>query len=401
MTRHSEQIRLKYTRDYYLNVCGGDEGPAFDADCRLPLRMAQLFSMARLKAHDQVLDLGCGRGELVCEAAKLGCEATGIDYSAAAIELARQKAAGTAWEMRCKFHHASITQNFPGKGQFDVILALDVFEHIQREELRHLLTIVKSRLKRGGRFVFHTSPNRHYYSIAYRAVWALSRLLGKTDLPQNSRCSYESEMHIGELTRRELELLLREADLDSDISLFGLERILHAIQQSGLGPAVRRRLAQWACHPRLRACTNSDIVGLASHDLHELDELFTIKPRQQISLDHPLFFHEGWYVPVGGENPHRWASPSFSVKAIAAEEMKVRFRFTRWPDRKISLAASSRDTVADTHVVENDCNFEFCLRWHITDRPVIVHFRATPSIMIENDPRLFGACLERIICEGS
>jgi 2-polyprenyl-3-methyl-5-hydroxy-6-metoxy-1,4-benzoquinol methylase len=401
MTRHSEQIRLKYTKDYYLNVCGGDEVPAFDANCRLPLRMAQLFGMARLKAHDQVLDLGCGRGELVCEAAELGCEATGVDYSAAAIELARQKAAGTAWEKRCKFHQASITQNFPGEGQFDVIFALDVFEHIHRDELRHLLTIVKSRLKRGGRFVFHTSPNRYYYSTAYRFVWALSHLLGKTDLPQNSRCSYESEMHIGELTRRELELLLRKAGLDSDISLFGLERILHTIHQSGLGSEVRRCLAHWACHPRLRACTNSDIIGLASHDLHELNELFTIKPRQEISLDHPFFFHEGWYVPVGGENPHRWASPCFSVKAIAAEKMNVRLRFTRWPDRKTSLAAYLQNSQADTYVVENDSKCEFCIRWPKTDRPVIVHFRATPGMMIENDPRLFGACLERIICESN
>ncbi len=280
MASHSEEIRVKYTKDYYLNVCGGDELPAFDSKCRLPLRMAQLFGMAHVKACDQVLDLGCGRGELVCEAAALGCEATGVDYSAAAIELARKKVAGTPWEKRCQFHHASISQNIFGEGQFDVIFALDVFEHIHRDELRQLLSIVKRRLKRGGRFVFHTSPNRYYYSTAYRCVWALARLLGKTNLRQNSRCSYENEMHIGERTRRELELLFREADLECDISLFGLERILHTIQQSGLGPTVRHRLAHWACHPRLRNCTNSDIIGLASHDLCELNELFTIKPRQ-------------------------------------------------------------------------------------------------------------------------
>lgn len=399
MARQSEQIKLKYTKDYYLNACGGDEVPAFDADCELPLRMAQMFNMARLKAHDRVLDLGCGRGELVCEAAKLGCEAAGVDYSAAAIELAQQKAAGTAWEKRCKFHQASITQDFPGEGQFDVIFALDVFEHMHREELRQLLNIVKRRLKRGGRFIFHTSPNRHYYAVAYRIVWALSRLYGKTDLPQNSRCSYENEMHIGELTPRNLALLLREADLDFDISLFGLERILHTIHQSGLRPEFRQRLAHWACHPRLRACTNSDIVGLASHDLHEVKNLFTIELRQSIPLDHPFFFHEGWYVPVGGENPHRWASPCFSAKAIAAEEVKVFFRFTRWPDRKISLAAFLPDSMADTSVVENESNYEFYVRWPRTDRPIVVNFRATPGMMIDGDPRLFGARLERIFCE--
>jgi SAM-dependent methyltransferase len=384
-----------------MKTCGGDETPAFDTNCSLSLRMAQPFGMACLKATDHVLDVGCGRGELVCEAARLGCEATGVDYSADAIELARQRAAGTAWEKRCKFHHASITQDFPNEEQFDVIFALDVFEHIHREELRHLLTSVKKRLKRGGRFVFHTSPNRHYYTIAYRAVWALSRLLGKTDLPKNSRCAYESEMHIGEPTRSELELLLRKAGLDCDISLFGLERILLTIQQSGLGPPLRRRLAQWACHPRIRAFSNSDIVGLATHDLRELNGLFTIAPKQEIPLDQPLFFNEGWYVPVGGENPHRWASPSFSVKAIAAEEMKVRFRFTQWPDRKISLVATLQDSVADAYVVESDSKCEFCVRWPKTDRPVTVHFRATPGMMIGNDPRLFGACLERINCESN
>ena len=384
-----------------MKVCGGDETPAFDTNGSLSLRMAQPFGMARLKATDRVLDLGCGRGELVCAAAALGCEVTGVDYSADAIELARQRAGGAPWEQRCKFYRASITQDFPGEEQFDVIFALDVFEHLHRDELRRLLTFVKKRLKRGGRFVFHTSPNRHYYTIAYRLVWAFSRLLGKTNFPKNSRCTYESEMHIGEPTRSELEVLLREATLDCDISLFGLERIMHAIHQSGLGPLLQRRLAQWACHPRIRAVSNSDIIGLASHDLRELNGLFAIVPKQEIPLDQPLFFNEGWYVPVGGNNPHRWASPSFSVKAVATEEMKVIFHFTRWPDRKISLAAFLQDSVADACAVENSSQYEFCIRWPKTNHPVTVHFRATPGMMIGNDPRLFGVCLERIHCESN
>lgn len=59
--------------------------------------------MAAPKPQERVLDLGCGRGEVVHEAAKLRCKAVGVDYSPDAMEIARRGAFGTPWDERCKF----------------------------------------------------------------------------------------------------------------------------------------------------------------------------------------------------------------------------------------------------------------------------------------------------------
>src|SRR5438093_1079811 len=120
--RYSEQVRLKYTKDYYLNACGGDDTPGFDVTCPLPQRLAHVFRMARLKPGEEVLDLGCGRGELVHEAAKLGCTAIGTDYSPDAIQIAQQGSRGTPWEKRCEFILARTDEDLAlGKVPFDVI----------------------------------------------------------------------------------------------------------------------------------------------------------------------------------------------------------------------------------------------------------------------------------------
>jgi 2-polyprenyl-3-methyl-5-hydroxy-6-metoxy-1,4-benzoquinol methylase len=396
---YSEQVRLKYTADYYLNACGGEETLAFDAKCPLPLRLAQAFNMAAPKPHEQVLDLGCGRGEVAHEAARLGCKAVGVDYSSDAIEIAQRGAFGTPWEERCEFILARTDEDGLGIDQFDVIFALDVFEHLHRDELRGLLATVKKRLRPRGRFVFHTSPNRHYYSVAYRAVYELARATGKSRLPKNSRSSHENDMHIGELTRKEVEHLLTEAGLSFHTSVFGMERILHAVEQSGLGPNTRRRLASWACNPQLRNFTNSDISGIGAHDGRVLDSCFSLQPGSEISLDHPFFFHEGWYVPVAGPPVHRWTSPHFSVKAAADRNLRLRLFFLPYGDHTAKLNVTLPGAGSRTYVLGQDGESEISLDWPRTEYPVSAQFTTTPAMRVDGDPRLFGVCLSKVICE--
>ena len=397
--KYSKDVRLKYTTDYYLNACGGEDTAAFDEDCPLPRRLAHAFNMAGLKPHEQVLDLGCGRGELVHEAAKLGCTAVGIDYSPDAIQIAQHGARGTTWAKRCEFILARTDEDLLGKDQFDVIFALDVFEHLHRNELRGLLALVKKRLKPSGRFVFHTSPNRYYYSVAYRTVYELSRATGNSRLPKNSRSSHENDMHIGELTRKDVEDLLIEAGIGFHTSVFGLERILHSIEQSGLGLNARQRLASWACNPQLRTYANSDIAGVGAHELSALDSSFTLEPGCEVSLDHPFFFHEGWYVPVAGESPHRWTSPHFSVKAIADEDVRLRLFFQLYSGHTARLTVSLPGIGRSTYEVGQHGESEISLEWPRTEHPVSAHFTTTPGLRIDGDPRLFGVCMAKVICE--
>jgi SAM-dependent methyltransferase len=355
--------------------------------------------MAAPKPHERVLDLGCVRGEIVHESARLGCKAVGIDYSPDAIEIARRGAFSKPWGERCEFILARTDEDGLGMDQFDVIFALDVFEHLHRDELRGLLATVKKRLSPRGRFVFHTSPNRHYYSVAYRAVYELARATGKSGLPKNSRSSHENEMHIGELTRKDVEDLLAEAGLSFHTSVFGLERILHSIEQSGLGPSTRRRLASWACNPRLRNCTSSDIAGIAAHDCRVLDSFFSLQPGSEISLDHPFFFYEGWYVPVAGPPAHRWTSPHFSVKASADRNLRLRFFFLPYAGHTAEVTVMLPGGSSTTYVLGQEGGSEISLDWPRTEYPMSAQFTTTPAMRVDGDPRLFGVCVSKVICE--
>lgn len=395
--RYSEQVRSKYTTDYFLNSCGGVETPAFDENCPLPRRLAQVFRMAALKRGEDVLDLGCGRGELVHEAAKLGCKAVGVDYSFDAIAIAQQGARGTSWEAHCRFILARTDEDCFADEQFDVIVSSDVFEHLHRDELQLLLATVKKRLRSGGRFVFHTSPNRFYYSVAYRAVYELSRASGKSSLSKNSRSSHEDELHIGELTQRDVEELFAEAGLKCQTSLFGLERILQSIEESGLGPGARRRLASWACYPQLRTFTNSDIAGVGAHESRILDSCYVLNHGSDIPLDHPFFFQSGWYVPVNGTDPHRWTSPHFSVKGVTGKDARLRLLFRSWPGHTTRLEVKFPGRAARTFVVGDGAATEIGLEWPETRLPITVHFTAESILQVANDPRLFGVCLSKII----
>ena len=75
-----------------------------------------------------IFDFGCGSGYLVGELQKLGCNAYGSDMSTEAIEFGRSAGVGN-------LNVAGEGEIWPPGGSFDVILAMDVIEHIE-DDLR-------------------------------------------------------------------------------------------------------------------------------------------------------------------------------------------------------------------------------------------------------------------------
>ena len=94
-----------------------------------------------------VLDLCCGvagPGRFVT--AELGCSYLGVDSSASAIAIARERAAG----LPCRFEVARVPPVPPGP--FDVVLLLETM--LAFEDKRTLLREIASTLPVGGRFAF-------------------------------------------------------------------------------------------------------------------------------------------------------------------------------------------------------------------------------------------------------
>ena len=111
MDRYSKEIISSYNKDYYLRVCGGEEEAQRPVSDGLTRRLLDALNMSKLEGTEDVLDVGCGRGEIVSEAARLGCRALGIDYSSDAISLSKQRIEGKLWAKRCRFLIGDISQH--------------------------------------------------------------------------------------------------------------------------------------------------------------------------------------------------------------------------------------------------------------------------------------------------
>ena len=77
-----------YTDDYYLTNCHGYEDFVISGGRKVGPRFIKALSLAGDLRGKRVLDVGCGRGELVIQSAMRGADAWGIDYAQAAVEIA-------------------------------------------------------------------------------------------------------------------------------------------------------------------------------------------------------------------------------------------------------------------------------------------------------------------------
>lgn len=106
----------------------------------------------RRKETKSLLDVGCGTGDLVCDAAKQGINAIGVDFAQDMIELALSKAKGDRLE-KANFECSSIFDFDFSKQKFDVISANGFIEYISQNELNKFFDIVYDALAPNGSFV--------------------------------------------------------------------------------------------------------------------------------------------------------------------------------------------------------------------------------------------------------
>ncbi len=83
---------------------------------------------------------------------------------------------------------------------FDRVLLSDILEHLFPAQMRRTLKEVHRVLREDGLVIFHTFPNRWFYSVYYplrMLLWDLP--LGKAG-PRDPRTRYERSMHVNELS---------------------------------------------------------------------------------------------------------------------------------------------------------------------------------------------------------
>jgi ubiquinone/menaquinone biosynthesis C-methylase UbiE len=222
--RHSLPSSL-YTEEYFRTACEGyDEFNASEGE-QLSRRLAAAFELAEVTPGMAILDVGCGRGEILRHCAQLGANAYGIDYAAVAVNMSQrvieplagvtpgQTAVGQADAKALPF----------ATGSFDRVLMFDVVEHLYPWELHQAMLEVRRVLKPEGRFIVHTAPNVWYDRYAYPLVRRFRMLLGQGDQyprdPRQFGVAVNQHVHVNEQSMLSLSRALKAAGFDAKVWL--------------------------------------------------------------------------------------------------------------------------------------------------------------------------------------
>lgn len=234
-----------YTEEYFLTACEGyDEFTASEGE-HLSRRLAAAFNLAEVTPGMNVLDVGCGRGEILRHCADLGANAYGIDYAEVAVKMSQRVL-------------EQLDENTPGHGGvalsdakklpfpdafFERVLMFDVVEHLHPWELHLALLDVHRVLKPGGMLIVHTAPNVWYDRYAYPLVRAVRTVMGQgANYPANPRqflVDVNEHVHVNEQSLFSMYRTLNRAGFKAKVWLDSPPQN----RSESAGMALLRRLA--------------------------------------------------------------------------------------------------------------------------------------------------------------
>jgi len=202
-----------YDRKYFENFCGGHE--EYKGNVVTPWT-AFAIQLADIKIDTVVLDIGCGRGEVINQVDLLNAKAIGLDYSTEALKIAnsQQKNNGHSGKGYELVRGDAIRLPFEDSC-FNVIFMMDIVEHLYPDELEIAFREVRRLLKPDGRIVVHTVPNANYYRYVYPLYRFIKNLAGQ-NLPKNPRERvYHGHVHVNEQTVKSLRRTLTKSGFHS------------------------------------------------------------------------------------------------------------------------------------------------------------------------------------------
>lgn len=214
-----------YTEEYFLTACEGyDEFTATEGE-HLSRRLSSAFKLAEVTPGMTILDVGCGRGEILRHCAKLGANAYGIDYAAVAVKMSQnviQSVDGIAPGKTAVMQADAKFLPFPDAA-FDRVLMFDVVEHLHPWELHQAMVEVRRVLKPNGRFIIHTAPNVWYDRYAYPLVRLVRTLMGQGDQyprdPRQFGVSVNQHVHVNEQSMMSMARALKQAGFEGKVWL--------------------------------------------------------------------------------------------------------------------------------------------------------------------------------------
>ena len=252
----------EYTDHYYLTDCGGYQEFIESRGFRLNPRHEIAFSLANIQPGQNVLDIGCGRGEIVVHATRKGASrAWGLDYAGPAVRIANQNIqanADTAIKERIAIQQSNAKYLPFESDRFDYAFMLDVVEHLYPEELDAALAEAYRVLRPGGFLIVHTAPSLWYYRYGYPLFRFVQRLRG-VRLPKNPRDRWPySHVHVNEQDPIRLDRTLRKAGFKVKTRLISFQTYQHEKNRT-----VRRVMKILSGYYPFKILFCDDIYGIA------------------------------------------------------------------------------------------------------------------------------------------
>ena len=206
-----------YSKEYFLSDCEGFIQYNASKGRVLSPRLKKIFGLAGSAPGMKILDIGCGRGELVLHAASCGAQSVGIDSSDDALKLAGDSLRN--WlkkEPRIKDRADFIKTDcsyLPFQPDtFDVIFFSDIIEHLSPPDLEKTLAATYTILKPEGKIILHSSPNRIFVRYGLKVYNLLGKLYGKHfawDMRACLPAGCRKDFHVNEQTLFSIKKTMR------------------------------------------------------------------------------------------------------------------------------------------------------------------------------------------------
>jgi len=226
-----------YSEKYFLTDNEGCLEYEKGLDNNIHTKFQQALRIASPSSRDSVLDLGCGRGELIYYCAKKGARALGIDYSPDAVRIAKRTIDLLPGEFRARADaEVGDAASYDFHEKFTIVFMIEIVEHVYDWQLAEAFKRVRGILADGGRLIIIT-PNYYYekYLLPLKRIvnipfnllkWPVRILKGKYR-PKNAsemfrkifkvkvdRGELNKMMHVNITTPSKLKKMLTGFDVD-------------------------------------------------------------------------------------------------------------------------------------------------------------------------------------------
>jgi SAM-dependent methyltransferase len=261
--RSQQSVRPeRYDEAYFLGACEGYETYIASEGAHLSRRLKQAFEVAGVAPGMRVLDVACGRGEILRHCAELGAQAYGVDYAPVAVRMAQTSM--NADQERAGVYLANARWlPFPA-ASFDRVLMFDLVEHLHPWELDQALAEARRVLRPDGQLIIHTAPNVWYDRYAYPLVRLVRMLMGqRARYPKNPRAIIPAnlDVHVNEQSALSLWRVLLRAGFRGRV---WLDSPLQNRREGWLFRVARHILFNW---PPFRWFFEREVFAVARIDV--------------------------------------------------------------------------------------------------------------------------------------